>query len=36
MFYEPFLGYGTHGDFIVMNGRPRVEGYEFEPREPPA
>jgi hypothetical protein len=34
MFYEPFLQYGTHGDFYVMNGRPRVEGYEFEPRDP--
>ena len=28
------LGYGTHGDFYVMDGRPKVRGYEFPPREP--
>ena len=31
---EVGLGYGTHGDFYVMNGRPLVEGYEFPPRQP--
>jgi hypothetical protein len=32
MFDEPFLGYGTHGDFIVMDG-PTWENYnEFPPR----
>jgi hypothetical protein len=28
------LGYGTHGDFYVMDGQPIQEGYEFPPREP--
>jgi hypothetical protein len=28
------LGYGTHGDFYVMDGRPIVRGYEFPPRRP--
>jgi hypothetical protein len=32
MYYEPILGYGTHGDFYVMDGRPIIEGYEFPPR----
>jgi hypothetical protein len=32
MFYNNFLGYGTHGDFYVMDGSPVVEGYEFRPR----
>jgi hypothetical protein len=34
MYYEPILGYGTHGDFYVMDGRPITEGYEFPPRSP--
>ena len=34
MYYEDILGYGTHGNFIVMNGRPKQKGYEFLPREP--
>ena len=34
MYYNNYLGYGTHGDFYVMNGLPIVEGYEFPPREP--
>jgi hypothetical protein len=33
-FYGPILGYGTHGDFYVMDGAPIQEGYEFPPREP--
>jgi len=34
MYYEPILGYGTHGDFYVMDGLPIVRGYEFPPRRP--
>jgi hypothetical protein len=34
MYYEPMLGYGTHGDFYVMDGQPIEQGYEFPPREP--
>jgi hypothetical protein len=34
MYYEPKLGYGTHGDFYVMDGQPIEQGYEFPPREP--
>lgn len=30
-YFEPLLGYGTHGDFIVMRASPVVRGYEFEP-----
>jgi hypothetical protein len=33
-YYESILGYGTHGDFIVMDGQPIQEGYEFPPRDP--
>ena len=29
MFYESILGYGTHGDFYVMDGTPIESGYEF-------
>jgi hypothetical protein len=32
MFDEPDLGYGTHGDFYVMDGTPIESGYEFPPR----
>jgi len=32
MFHEPILGYGTHGDFYVMDGQPIVKDYEFTPR----
>ncbi len=28
------LGYGTHGDFFVMEAEPTVQGYVFRPREP--
>jgi hypothetical protein len=34
MYYEPVLGYGTHGDFYVMDGQPIEQGYEFPPRNP--
>ena len=34
MFYEPFLGYGTHDDFYVMENEKLYEGYEFPPRNP--
>jgi hypothetical protein len=34
MYYESILGYGTHGNFIVMDGQPIQEGYEFPPRDP--
>jgi hypothetical protein len=30
-YYEPVLGYGTHGDFYVMEAQ-TVPGYEFAPR----
>lgn len=33
-YYEPVLGYGTHGDFFVMEDAEVRRGYEFEPREP--
>jgi hypothetical protein len=33
-YYEPILGYGTHGDFIVMEGRPIVRGHVFPRRNP--
>jgi hypothetical protein len=28
-YYEPLLGYGTHGDFYVMQAEQTVRGYEF-------
>lgn len=31
-YYEPVLGYGTHGDFFVMEASPVTRGYEFPPR----
>ena len=31
-YYEPILGYGTHGDFYVMEAQQVVDGYEFPPR----
>jgi hypothetical protein len=31
-YYEPLLGYGTHGDFIVMEAAQVMRGYEFPPR----
>lgn len=31
-FHEPVLGYGTHGDFIVMRASQRVRGHEFASR----
>jgi hypothetical protein len=34
-YHDEILGYGTHGDFYVMSGRPVVQGYEFAPRQPP-
>jgi hypothetical protein len=34
-YHDDVLGYGTHGDFFVMQA-PQVEkGYEFPPRTPP-
>jgi hypothetical protein len=30
-FAEPVLGYGGHGDFLVMRAQ-RTPGYEFPPR----
>lgn len=32
-YFEPFLGYGTHGDFFVMEAQ-NVPGLEFPPKEP--
>jgi hypothetical protein len=34
-YHDDVLGYGTHGDFYVMQARQIVEGYEFPPRQPP-
>jgi hypothetical protein len=34
-YHDEVLGYGTHGDFYVMNASPAVSGYEFPPRQPP-
>lgn len=34
-YHDEILGYGTHGDFYVMNASPVVSGYEFPPRQPP-
>src|SRR5215213_2729164 len=31
-YYEPLLGYGTHGDFIVMEAAQIMRGYAFPPR----
>jgi hypothetical protein len=31
-YYEPLLGYGTHGDFIVMEAAQVMRGYAFPPR----
>ena len=31
-YYEPLLGYGTHGDFVVMEAAQVMRGYEFPPR----
>jgi hypothetical protein len=31
-FHEPMLGYGTHGDLILMRASQSVPGYEFTPR----
>jgi len=31
-YYEPLLGYGTHGDFYVMEATQVVRGYVFPPR----
>jgi hypothetical protein len=31
-YYEEILGYGTHGDFFVMEADQVVDGYEFPPR----
>ena len=35
-YFEDVLGYGTHGDFFVMEAAQVVKGYEFPPRQPPA
>jgi hypothetical protein len=34
-YFEDVLGYGTHGDFFVMEAAQVVSGYEFPPRDPP-
>jgi hypothetical protein len=34
-YYEDVLGYGTHGDFYVMEAAQVARGYEFPPRRPP-
>lgn len=31
-YYEPVLGYGTHGDLVVMRAAQERTGYEFPPR----
>ena len=31
-YYDDILGYGTHGDFFVMEAAQRARGYEFPPR----
>jgi len=28
-YHEPVLGYGTHGDFIVLRAAQTVRGHEF-------
>ncbi|MFL5864783.1 MAG: hypothetical protein ACJ780_29150, partial [Solirubrobacteraceae bacterium] len=35
-YYENILGYGTHGDFLVMKAAQVSRGYEFAPRGLPA
>lgn len=35
-YYENILGYGTHGDFLVMNAAQVEGGYEFAPRPLPS
>ena len=35
-YYENILGYGTHGDFLVMNAPQLESGYEFAPRPLPS
>jgi hypothetical protein len=32
---DDVLGYGTHGDFFVMQAPQVAKGYEFTPRQPP-
>jgi hypothetical protein len=34
-YYEPLLGYGTHGDFIVMRAAQERDGREFPRRRGP-
>jgi hypothetical protein len=34
-FFEDVLGYGTHGDFFVMEADETFAGFEFRPREAP-
>jgi hypothetical protein len=34
-YHEDILGYGTHGDFLVMRARQVARGYEFPPRPLP-
>ncbi len=31
-YYPGILGYGTHGDFFVMQAEQTVSGYVFPPR----
>ena len=31
-YFEPLLGYGTHGDLFVMEATQKVNGFEFKPR----
>jgi hypothetical protein len=35
-YHDDQLGYGTHGDFYVMQAAQVVKGYEFAPRQPPS
>ena len=35
-YFDDVLGYGTHGEFFVMEAEQVVDGYEFPPRQPPA
>jgi hypothetical protein len=35
-YFEDVLGYGTHGDFFVMEAAQVPRGFEFRPRRPPA
>jgi hypothetical protein len=34
-YHDEVLGYGTHGDFYVMQAAQVADGYEFPPRDPP-